>query len=194
MVRRSRDFSVFDVDASSTETFTVTTATAAPGSSVTNLAAGTLADINAALNTGLVYDPGQTPPQTDMISLTVEDASGASDTVNFIFNVTGPVQGNAVTLASTSGSDVLFGTGYEDQFVFATDSSHDTIIDFTAGIDHIDLTALSSIVTSATLTSFMTTNVTSQGSDILITLDGADTITLRNPTGSLSAGDFIVQA
>jgi VCBS repeat-containing protein len=186
---------VSDADASPAEIFTVTTDTAAAGSSVTNLASGTLAEVNAALNTGFTYDPGLTPPQTDMVSLTVADASGATDTVNFIFNVTDPIQGNAVTLASTSGKDVLFGTGYQDQFVFTANSSHDTIVGFTPGTDHIDLTALSSIVSSATISSFMTTNVTTQGSDILITLDGADTITLRSLLpGSLQAGDFIVHA
>jgi VCBS repeat-containing protein len=190
--------SVSDADASPAEIFTVTTDTADPGSSVTfvtGTSPGTLADINAILNSGIIYDPGAQPPQTDMVTLTVADGSGAADTVNFIFNVAEPPANTPVTLASTSGKDVLFGTGYQDQFVFTANSSQDTIVGFTPGTDDIDLTALSSIVSSATLSSFMTTNVTTQGSDILIALDGADTITLRNlPPGSLQAGDFIVHA
>ncbi|MFZ2158649.1 MAG: VCBS domain-containing protein, partial [Bradyrhizobium sp.] len=188
--------SVSDADASSTEIFTITTATAAaPGSSVTPATGtGTLADINTTLGTGIVYDPGATPPQTDMVTLTVADASGATDTVNLIFNVVDPPANTAVTLGSTSGNDVLFGTGYEDQFVFVANSNHDTIIDFTAGIDHIDLSALSSIVDSSNINAFLTNNVTSLGlDDTLITLDGNDSIILRNVAyGSLDTSDFIV--
>ena len=187
--------SVSDVDASLSETFTITTATAAaPGSSVTGSGSGTLAGINATLNTGITYDPGTPQPPTDMVTVTVADASGATDTVNLIFNVanaSGPI-----TLSSTSARDVLFGTGYQDEFVFTANSSHDTIIDFTHGIDHIDLSALSSIVNSASINSFLTNNVTALGiNDTLITLDNNDTITLRNvASSSLLASDFIVHA
>ncbi|MDP1585834.1 MAG: VCBS domain-containing protein [Bradyrhizobium sp.] len=190
--------SMSDVDGS--DTFAIT-ASAASGSTVTLVsspASGSLADINSTLAAGITYDPGQTPPQTDMVSLTVEDASGATDTVNFIFNVTDPLQGNAVTLASTSETDVLFGTDYEDMFVFTANSNDDTIINFTAGIDQIDLSALSSIVDSSNIDDFLAENVTSldnNNTDTLITLSGSDTIILRNVVyTSLQASDFIVHA
>jgi hypothetical protein len=187
--------SVSDVEASLSEIFTITTATAATlGSSVTGPGSDTLAGINAALNTGITYDPGIVPPPTDMVIVTVADAAGATDTVNLIFNVanaSGPI-----TLSSTSAKDVLFGTGYQDKFVFTANSNHDTIIDFTHGVDHIDLSDLSSIVDSVSINSFLTNNVTSLDiNDTLITLDNNDTITLRNVVfSSLLASDFIVHA
>jgi hypothetical protein len=96
-------------------------------------------------------------------------------------------------LSSTSEMDVLFGTtGYQDQFVFTANSNQDTIIGFTAGIDDIDLSALS-FVDSNNIGDFLMNNVASVGTDILITLDGTDTITLRN-VASLQASDFIVHA
>ena len=190
-----------DADASPAELFTIgaVTAAAASGSSVTfavDVSPGTLAGINTALDAGVIYDPGATPPQTDMVTLTVADAFGATDAVNFIFNVADPPASTPIALASTSERDVLFGTGYEDQFVFGVSSNRDTIIDFTAGTDHIDLSALSAIVDSANINSFLANNVTSLGGhDTLITLDSNDTITLRNVAfSSLHAGDFIVHA
>jgi hypothetical protein len=155
---------------------------------VTGSGSSTLAGINATLNAGIVYDPGLTPPQTDMVSLTVADAFGATDTVNFIFNVAGPLQGGAVTLVSTSEKDVLFGTAHEDQFVFEANSNYDTVIDFTHGIDHIDLSALS-FVNSGNIGDFLT----SSGGDTLITLDSNDIIVVRD-VASLQASDFILHA
>jgi VCBS repeat-containing protein len=191
--------SISDADASPAAFFTVT-AEAASGSSVTFAAGtspGTLADINAALHAGFTYHPGTTPPPTDMITLTVADAATATDTVNFIFSVADPPASTPIVLTSTSEKDVLFGTSHADRFVFGVGSNHDTIVDFTAGIDHIDLSALSAIVDAANINSFLADNVTSLGggSDTLITLDSNDTITLRGVAlCSLHAGDFIVHA
>ena len=182
-----------DIDATAGEIFTVS-ASAASGHSVAGSGPGTLSAITTTLNAGIVYGSGTTPP-TDMITLSVTDAHGGSDKVNFIFQSASPPPTAPVTLASTSEKDVLFGTGNPDQFVFASNSNRDTIVDFTAGTDHIDLSALSSIVNSTTLNNFFATHVTSSGGDILIALDGNDTITLRNvPLSSLHATDFIVHA
>jgi hypothetical protein len=183
--------SVSDVDLADTFTYG---AAAASGHSVTGSGSGTLSAINPTLNAGLIYDAGTTPP-TDKVTLTVTDAGGATDAVNLIFQSANPAPIAPVTLAGTSGKDVLFATGNQDTFVFAADSSHDTIIDFAAG-DQIDLSALSSIVDSTNLNDFIATNVTDLGSnDALITLDGNDTIILRNVAyNSLQASDFIVQA
>ena len=148
--------SVSDIDATAGEIFTVS-ASAASGHSVAGSGPGTLSAITTTLNAGIVYGSGTTPP-TDMITLSVTDAHGGSDKVNFIFQSASPPPTAPVTLASTSEKDVLFGTGNPDQFVFTSNSNRDTIVDFTAGTDHIDLSALSSIVNSTTLNNFFATS------------------------------------
>ena len=88
-----------------------------------------------------------------MVTLTVSDGLGHSDTVHFVFSEAG--QG-PVTLTGTSGKDVIFATGSDDtltggasadQFVFAPgqNPSADTITDFTPGQDRIDLRLFSEV-------------------------------------------------
>ena len=79
---------VSDSDATApNDTFTIHAAANSAGGSVTPPAAGgSLAVVNAALGNGIVYDPGNDPPQTDMVTLTVSDGLGHSDTVHFVFN------------------------------------------------------------------------------------------------------------
>ncbi|MHC2331250.1 VCBS domain-containing protein [Bradyrhizobium sp. USDA 4454] len=186
---------VTDVDAGANENFTLAAATdPGSGSSVAPpTLLGHLSDINTALGSpGLVYNPGQTPPATDKIALSVTDGSGASDTVNLIFNVQqDPPQ--PVTLTGTSDKDVFFGSGYQDKFVFASNFNHDTILNFTPGQDQIDL---STIVSTSTFSSWFDQNVTTSptnSADTLITIDSADTITLHNiAKASLSQNDFII--
>jgi Ca2+-binding RTX toxin-like protein len=137
-----------------------------------------------------------------MVTLSVSDGLGHSDTVNFVFSeaTQGPV-----TLTGTSGKDVIFATGSDDtlsggagadQFVFAPEQSPsaDTITDFAPGQDHIDLRAFSE-VDSANIDSWLSTHAvqsTANPADVLITL-GDDTLTLKNVTvSSLHVGDFIV--
>ncbi len=97
-----------------TETFSINTVTADARSSSATAATGSgfLAEINTALDTGVTYNPGLTPPATDKVALTVADSFGATDTVNFIFNHTGG--GSDITLQGTAGKDVIFATGYQD--------------------------------------------------------------------------------
>ncbi|MGY3532059.1 VCBS domain-containing protein [Bradyrhizobium sp. USDA 4452] len=186
---------VTDVDAGANESFTLAAATnPGSGSSVAPAALlGHLPDINTALGSpGLVYNPGQTPPSTDKIALSVTDGHGASDTVNLIFNVQqNPSQ--PVTLTGTSDKDVFFGSGYQDKFVFAPNFNHDTILNFTPGQDQIDLSA---IVSTSTFSNWFDQNVTTSptnSADTLITIDSADTITLHNVAkASLSQNDFII--
>ena len=73
---------------------------------------GTLNGINAALDAGVTYDPGYPEPETDMVTLTVADGLGGTDTVNFIFNQAG--EGPSVTLQGTDLNDVILATGYSD--------------------------------------------------------------------------------
>jgi Ca2+-binding RTX toxin-like protein len=151
-----------------------------------------LSDINATLQSGLTYDQGPTPTPTDMVTLTVADGHGATDTVHLIFNVAqNPAE--PVTLAGTTGKDVFFGTGYQDQFVFAANSNHDTIMNFTPGQDHIDLSA---VVTNSDVAGWFSQHVTvspTNPSDELVSIDAADTIVLHGVSAaSLTYHDFIL--
>src|SRR6476469_30917 len=135
-----------------------------------------------------------------MVSLTVRDIFGATDTENFVFAQAG--SGPNITLQGTSGKDVILatnsqdvltGAAAQDQFVFAPTSSgpsvQHTITDFAAGVDKIDVRQFSNISASALPTE------TQQGSDTLITLDSNDTLLLLGIAAtSLHAGDFIFHA
>ncbi|WGS28453.1 VCBS domain-containing protein [Bradyrhizobium sp. ISRA464] len=183
---------VADAGASANETFTLT-ATASSGSSVNPASdAGDLTHVNATLASGLTYHEGGEAP-TDMVTISVVDSHGASDTVNLIFDV----QQNStepVTLTGTTARDVLFGMpGHQDQFVFAPNFNHDTIMNFTPGQDHIDLSA---VVSTADATTWFNQHVAvspTNSADTLITVDATDTITLHGVAkASLSQNDFIL--
>ncbi|MGZ5874122.1 MAG: beta strand repeat-containing protein [Bradyrhizobium sp.] len=201
---------VSDSDAAaSSETFTIsaTTGAASSGTSVSpSTGSGLLTAINTELGTGITYNPGATPPSTDKVALTVTDGFGATDTVNFVFNLASSPTA-PVTLAGTSGKDVIFATGNNDtltggggadQFVFNHTTGAHTITDFSTINDHIDLTALSSIVTAATFNAWLASNVTASATspaDTVISLGGTETITLHNVlAANVSASDFIVHA
>jgi VCBS repeat-containing protein len=196
---------VSDSDATApNDTFTIGAAASSAGGSVSpSTGGGSLTAVNTTLHNGIVYDPGNDPSQTDMVTLTVSDGLGHSDTVHFVFNEAG--QG-PVTLTGTSGKDVIFATGSDDtltggasadQFVFAPEQSPsaDTITDFTPGQDRIDLRLFSDVVDSANLDGWLSTHAVQSSThpaDVLITL-GDDTLTLKNVTvTSLHVGDFIV--
>jgi VCBS repeat-containing protein len=184
--------SVSDVDAAANETFAVTATTAHSGSyAIPSSGSGSLANINLALQT-ITYNEGSAEPSTDSIKLTVTDGHGATDTVNLIFNLAERASDH-VSLTGTTGKDVFFGTGYQEQFVFAANSNHDTIVNFTPGQDHIDLSA---VVTTNNISTWMAQHVTASptnSADTLITIDAADTIVLKGVSvGNLHANDFVV--
>jgi hypothetical protein len=201
---------VSDLDAAaSTETFTMTATTGAAGSGTSvspGSGTGLLTAINTELGTGITYNPGTTPPSTDKVALTVADGFGATDTVNFVFKAVSGATG-PVTLTGTSGKDVIFATGNNDtltggggadQFVFNKTTGAHTITDFSTINDHIDLTGLSSIVTAATLNTWLAGNVaasTTNPADTVISLGSSETITLHNVlAANVTASDFIVHA
>ncbi|MCK1338241.1 VCBS domain-containing protein [Bradyrhizobium sp. 38] len=169
-------------DPDTNDAFTIA-ATAASCASVTpSSGCGSLAIINSALQTLTYTEASSGGPATDEIAVNVTDAHGASDTVNLIFNLTE----TAVSLTGTSDKDVFFGTVYQDQFVFATKSNHDTIVNFTSGTDHIDL----SFVGTSNVSDWMAHHVAASGADTLITIDAADTILVKGV--SLQTNDFIL--
>ncbi|MGT2502458.1 VCBS domain-containing protein [Bradyrhizobium guangxiense] len=213
--------SVVDTDpGAATDDFKITAVTAHdPDSTVSpGLASGSLDDVNLLLADGITYDPGETPPAIDQITLTVLDkTTGLSDTVNFIFNEAGDTS-QGITLEGTSGKDVIFATdtndtltggGAKDQFVFApgwiygsngpvTDFSH-TITDFEIGLDKIDLRQFSDVSSTDDLSI-----VQQQSGDTLVTWEqhitppeGApvvehESLLLKNViAANLKAGDFI---
>ncbi|WP_442868288.1 VCBS domain-containing protein [Bradyrhizobium sp. CCBAU 53415] len=178
---------VSDADAAVDETFTLA-ATADSGTYVDPASTSdTLANLNSALQTLTYTDPSQSTAETDKVVITVTDGHGASDTVNLIFNLN---EQGPVSLASTNGKDVLFGTGYQDQFVFAANSNHDTILDFEHGQDHINLTA---VVATDIDAAWIAQHVAASGADTLITINATDTILLKG-VAQVQASDFIVHA
>jgi VCBS repeat-containing protein len=178
---------VADADAAPDETFTLTAA-ADSGTYVEPASTSdTLASVNSALQYLTYAEPSQGAPATDKLAITVTDGHGASDTVNLIFNLS---EQGPVTLASTEGKDVLFGTGYQDQFVFAANSNRDIILDFTHDQDHIDLTA---VVTTDIDAAWIAQHATTTGADTLITINPSDTILLKG-VAQVQASDFIVHA
>jgi VCBS repeat-containing protein len=185
--------SVTEFDAAAHETFKITAATADRSSSVSpKSGSGSLAHINAALQT-VTYDEGRNEPSTDKVTLTVADGHGATDTVNLIFNLAESTREHE-SLVGTTGKDVFFGrVGYQDNFVFAANSNHDTILNFTPGEDHIDLSA---IVATRDISSWMAHHVAASSTNpaaTLVTIDAADTILLKDVSvRSIHASDFIV--
>ena len=179
--------SVSDADSAVDETFTLA-ATADSGTYVDPASTSdTLANLNSALQTLAYTDPGQSASATDKVAITVTDGHGASDTVNLIFNLS---EQGPVTFAGTQSKDVLFGTGYQDQFVFAANSNHDTILDFTSGTDKIDLSA---VVTTSDTQAWLDQHVAASGADTLITINATDSILLKG-VAQVQASDFIVHA
>ncbi|WP_177196033.1 VCBS domain-containing protein [Bradyrhizobium sp. OK095] len=167
--------SASDVDATANEL--TAAATAVSGTNVSaSLNSGALTVTYTEPNDGLATDTG---------AITVTDGHNATDTVNLIFNLT---EAGPVTLTGTSDKDVFFGTGYQDQFVFAAKSNHDTVVNFTSGTDHIDLSA---VVTASNTADWMAQHVAASGGDTLITIDAADTILLKG-VSSVQASDFII--
>jgi RTX calcium-binding nonapeptide repeat (4 copies) len=176
-----------------------TTAGAASGTSISPATdTGSLASINTILATGVTYNPGTTPPSSDMVRLNATDNFGASETFNFVFNQSNSntgvhlvgTSGNDVIFA-TGGSDVLTGGGGQDQFVFkptgGSNPVQHVITDFNAATDTLDLRQFAGISSSALPTGLQV------GNDTLITLDSQDSLLLKNVTASsLHASDFIV--
>src|SRR5207237_10089625 len=173
---------ISDSDAAApTETFAITATTedASSGTSVSpSSGSGLLSAINTELAAGITYNPGATPPATDMLTLSVVDGFGATHALPFVF--ASASNSSQLTLAGTAGNDVIFATGHDDTlqggggvvpFAFNKTTGAHNITDFSTIDDHIDLTALSSVVPAAPLNSGFASNVTAS------TTNPADTLT-----------------
>ncbi len=138
----------------------------------------------------ITYTPPGAPPSTATVTATLSDIAGATDKVNFIFNVSGT---GPVTLQGTSDKDVFFATGYQDTFVFAPNSNQDIITNgFQSGTDKIDLQAFSSI--NATALADILTNAGHAGGDTLLHINGTTDTLLLKGVAALNASDFILHA
>ncbi len=94
----------------------------------------------------------------------------------------------ADAIVGGTGDDKMYGDGGDDVFVFATGHGDDTIYDFTAGADKIDLTGIAGI------TNFNDLSITESddGVTIDLTKNGGGTIFLDGTAlDNLDAGDFI---
>jgi len=194
--------SVEDADSSATSfMLSVTTGHARETGVTPSSEAGDLDAVNDALS-AVTYNPGANPPQAGQVNVTVTDNFGDSSTVHFIFNEAGA--GPNISLAGTSGNDVIFATGQpdtltgeggQDHFVFKPSNPLDTvtvehiITDFNVNLDTIDLRQFTNVSSLADLIDTATT----QNGDTLLTLDDHQTLLLKNvAASSLHASDFIV--
>jgi VCBS repeat-containing protein len=180
---------VSDVDATSTEIYRLQTHVTY-GALSPHCDSGTIATIDGDLAAGFVYQTNEADEEhVETVTVSVTDGHGASDSLNFIFS-TADFPTAQVVLNGTSGKDVFIGSDVAEQFVFAAHSGNDTIVNFTAGGDKIDL---SSTVTTNDLDGWISQHATGKGSDTLITIDSQDSILLKNvAVTSLHASDFIV--
>jgi VCBS repeat-containing protein len=173
---------------------------------------GSLSSIDHYLESGFDVSPKPSPSGQATVEVAVTDQFGATDKTNFIFN-TAPLKPNTqVTLTGTDGNDVIFATGNKDvltggcgadQFVFGPHSGSadkDTITDFQAGVDKIELDHIRGVPSLsgpfAEVQLFLwelTGGIEQKGNNTLIHLDGGDTLQLNNVhMSSLHASDFIV--
>jgi Ca2+-binding RTX toxin-like protein len=124
-----------------------------------------------------------------MLTVSVHNDYGATDSVNFIYNVAG--QGPNVTLTGTPGKDVLYGTGYNDtltggqssdtfvfnQFGNASTPNADHVTDFNVFQDFLNVGGGHFANINALLAATQDVNGSAQ-----ITVDTNNTITLDHVT------------
>lgn len=166
--------------------------------------------VNNKLAQGVTYTPGEDDPDTtdddtDMVTLTVMDANGASDTINFVFD---NFSENGATLSGDTGKDMIFSTGGNDQmighggqdiFVFSFDDQigDDTINGFHAGAGaDMDKILLDGVFTSNTdpdFLAFLSGLQSAPDGQHTINFDEDNTITLQGvDVNTLQAANFII--
>jgi hypothetical protein len=175
------------------------------GTSDTLSFSGTLSDINNALAEGVDYSPtldgNNQPPAQDHVSLNIQDANGAIDEINFVFNVAGQPDGSGnINLNGTSGKDVIYNTSAgsnpggttdtmtggagSDTFVFRNFSPqtqhNDLVADFNLNqdflnFDHTTFATISDVLAAAHADP-------NNAANTVITVDNHNTVTINNVT------------
>jgi len=158
---------------------------------------GTAAQLNSVLAGGVTYTTDQTVPDSDQITVAVEDGNGVRDSVHFVFNVANG--GPNISLTGTTGKDVIFATGYSDTltgntgadlFHFKTFGRSDTITDFNVFQDgvNIDSAVFNSVA------DMLANHTTDDGSGNAVIADGSGaSITFRHVSAATlqaHANDF----
>ena len=87
-------------------------------------------------------------------------------------------------LNGQAGDDTLTGGGGPDRFVFAEGGGHDTITDFTDGVDAIRFAGFGEVPS-------ILQRAVQVGEDVLFEFDGGDTLTVLNTTLGALADDII---
>jgi T1SS-143 domain-containing protein len=95
--------------------------------------------------------------------------------------------GKNVVVGGMGTDDILSGGAGADTFQFAPSLGHDTIVNFEPGVDKIDF----DLAIFATVDDILA-HTQQVGSDVVITVDQANSVTLTNvSTSTLSASDFV---
>ena len=102
--------------------------------------------------------------------VTASDQAGNTGSVHVVSGTTGND-----TLTNSAPNEIFFGNGGNDTFVFSGNIGHDTIADFNATNDVLQLS-------QNTFTNFaaVLAHATQAGSDVTITIDPSNSITLHN--------------
>ena len=135
----------------------------------------------------LISDFGDPGPMMETVAVSIEFGDdiivgGAGDDILYgdlpLWGVQVPQDERTMTLSITRGAD---------HFIFAPDSGHDTIMDFVAGIDTLDLSAYGFADVADIVWSW-------QGDDILIDLDGTseDVASILIVGGDISYSDILI--
>ena len=114
---------------------------------------------------------GQSNSVHDFI-VEASDQTGNTGSVHAVFGTTGND-----TITNSAPNEYLFGNGGNDTFVFSGNIGKDTIVDFSASTDVVQLSHNTFANFAAVLA-----HATQVGSDVAVTIDSSNSITLHNTT------------
>jgi hypothetical protein len=115
------------------------------------------------------------------------NADGSTGTASLIDNVEAYAPG--APIFAVSSNDTLSGSGSSDLFVFAQPIGNDTIYNFNAATDRIDLISFNTVSSFSDIQANLTNDA---NGDAVITIGADQTITLHGvDAASLTANDFV---
>ena len=159
------------------------------------------------LNVGVSLPGSAAQSLSDAFSYVAHDGEMSSNAAQVHLKIIGPNPDASHTLQGTSGADIFLGGQGHDTFVFSPGMGQDTVVNFDnfyhSVQDTIQLDNFTSVprptgpdgaFTEVDLTTWKASGaVQTAGDDVLIHLDGSDTLLLTNTTmAHLHASDFIV--